>query len=246
MVLGASGGGGMIRRFGLVVLAAWMLLSGVLVACGPDEPELPPSVSRPVTLRIAAFAGPETTALFRIIPEWEHITGNTVELGIFDPVTGERRVANHYVPYRDAVIANAEEGLGYYDVIIVDDPWMPYLAANGLLSRLSPFGYEADLDIVERSASLGVWPPTFGPLPPDAAGTPRGAETYGLPLVGNVMMLWYRGDVIAEPETLDELRTNLDNPDPAFVGSAGLAPSNNPHVFLTWLAARGGDIFDRG
>ncbi|MEX2374224.1 MAG: hypothetical protein WD942_01390, partial [Dehalococcoidia bacterium] len=53
------------------------------------------------------------------------------------------------------------------------------------------------------------------------------------------------GDVIEGPETLDELRANLDNPDPAFVGSAGLAPSNNPHVFLTWLAARGGDVFDR-
>ena len=237
--------GGMGGRVGLALLGGWLVVATILVSCGQDETELPPSVSRPVTLRIAAFAGPETTALFRIIPEWEHITGNTVELGIVDPVTGERVVANDYVTYREAVVSNAEQDLGYYDVIIVDDPWMPYLAGNGMLAPLSPFGYETDLDIVERSASLGVWPPTFGPLPPDAVGTPRGADTYGLPLVGNVMMLWYRGDVIPAPETLDELRTNLDNPDPAFVGSAGLAPSNNPHVFLTWLASRGGDIFDR-
>src|SRR3546814_11925431 len=59
------------------------------------------------------------------------------------------------------------------------------------------------------------------------------------------MMLWYRQDVIGKPATLDELRTNLDHPDPAYVGSAGFAPSTNPHVFLSWLASRGGGIFDR-
>ena len=185
-------GVGMRGRVGLALLAGWLLAATVLVACRADEQELPPSVSRPVTLRIAAFAGPETTALFRIIPEWEHISGNTVELGIFDPTTGVRVIADNYVTYREAVISNAEQGLRYYDVVIVDDPWMPYLATNEMLSPLSPFGYEADLDIVERSASLGVWPPTFGPLPPDAVGTPRGDEAYALPLVGNVMMLWYR------------------------------------------------------
>src|SRR5690606_20805622 len=68
---------------------------------------------------------------------------------------------------------------------------------------------------------------------------------YALPLVGNVMMLWYRQDVIPQPATMDDLTASLASPDPAFVGSAGFAPSNNPHVFLTWLASRGGDVFDR-
>ncbi|MCB9482393.1 MAG: extracellular solute-binding protein [Dehalococcoidia bacterium] len=228
-----------------VLALAWLLAAAGLASCGSDTPELPESVTRPVTIRIAAFQGPETTALFRIIPEWEHITGNTVELGIIDRETGERMVAGDYVTYREAVISNAEQGLGEYDVIIVDDPWMPYLATNNHLAPLAPFGYERDPDIVERSSSLGVWPPTFGPLPPDQEGIERGAETYALPLVGNVMMLWYRQDIIGKPETLDELRTNLDNPDPAYIGSAGLAPSTNPHVFLSWLASRGGDVFDR-
>lgn len=227
------------------MLLGWLLAGVGLVACGSEEPELPAAVTRPVTIRIAAFDGPETTALFRIIPEWEHITGNTVELGIIDRATGERVIAGDYVTYREAVISNAEQALGEYDVVIVDDPWVPFLATNEHLQPLSPFGYEADTDIVERSRSLGVWPPTFGPLPPDQAGVERGAETYALPLVGNVMMLWYRGDIIDRPTTLDELRTNLDNPDPAYVGSAGFAPSTNPHVFMSWLASRGGDIFDR-
>src|SRR5690606_25264383 len=85
---------------------AWLLAAASLVACGSDEPELPPAVTQPVTIRIAAFEGPETTALFRIIPEWEHITGNTVELGILDRETGERMVAQDYVTYRDSVISN--------------------------------------------------------------------------------------------------------------------------------------------
>lgn len=217
----------------------------LLAACGSGEPELPAAVTNPVTIRIAVFRGAETTALFRIIPEWEHITGNKVELGIVDRATGERAVATDYVTYRDAVIENAEENLANYDVIIVDDPWMPYLAGEGKLTPLSPFGYQTDLDLINGSASLGMWPPPFGPLPPDAVGVPRGAETYALPFVGNVMMLWYRADVIAEPETIDELTQSLRNPDPAYIGSAGIAPSNNPHVFLSWLASRGGDVFDR-
>ncbi|MEX1022712.1 MAG: extracellular solute-binding protein [Dehalococcoidia bacterium] len=230
---------------GVAVTLAVACLGALVGACGSDEVELPPVITRPATIRIAAFAGPETTALFRIIPEWEHLTGNTVELGIFDPETGERLIAGDYVTYRDAVVGNAEEGAGRYDVIIIDDPWMPYLAGNGHLSPLSPFGYESDPDMIQRSASLGVWPPTFGPLPPDQAGVARGAETFALPLVGNVMLLWYRQDVIDQPATIDDLATSLAQPDPAFVGSAGLAPSNNPHVFLTWLASRGGDVFDR-
>lgn len=233
------------RSLRSLCVLAWLLAAASLVACGSDEPELPPAVTQPVTIRIAAFEGPETTALFRIIPEWEHITGNTVELGILDRETGERMVAQDYVTYRDSVISNAEQELGEYDVIIVDDPWMPYLATHSRLAPLAPFGHETDPDIVERSRSLGVWPPTFGPLPPDQEGVERGAETYALPLVGNVMMLWYRQDIIGQPETMDELRTNLDNPDPGYIGAAGLAPSTNPHVFLSWLASRGGDIFDR-
>ncbi|MDA0271346.1 MAG: extracellular solute-binding protein [Chloroflexi bacterium] len=122
---------------------------------------------------------------------------------------------------------------------------MPYLAGNHKLTPLSPFGYVIDRDILDRSGSLGVWPPTFGPLPPDAIGVPRGDETYALPLVGNVMMLWYRADVIQEPDTIDNLLQEFANPDPAYVGAAGLAPSNNPHVYLSWLASRGSDVFDR-
>ncbi len=232
-------------RLKSLFVLGWLLAAASLGACGSDEPELPEAVTRPVTVRIAAFQGAETTALFRIIPEWEHITGNTVELGIVDRETGKRMVAGDYVTYREAVISNAEQSLGEYDVIIVDDPWVPYLATNQHLAPLSPFGYEQDPDIVERSSSLGVWPPTFGPLPPDQEGVDRGAETYALPLVGNVMMLWYRQDIIGKPATLDELRTNLDSPDPAYIGSAGFAPSTNPHVFLSWLASRGGDVFDR-
>lgn len=235
----------MLGRLRSRLALGWLLAAAVLVACGSDGPPLPEAVTRPVTVRIAAFAGPETTALFRIIPEWEHITGNTVELGIIDRATGERFVAGDYVTYREAVISNAEGSLGEYDIVIVDDPWMPYLAGNAHLTPLAPFGYEPDPDIVERSRSLGVWPPTFGPLPPDQDGVKRGAETYALPLVGNVMMLWYRQDVIGKPATLDELRVNLDRPDPAYFGSAGFAPSVNPHVFLSWLVSRGGDIFDR-
>jgi multiple sugar transport system substrate-binding protein len=223
----------------------WLSLAVLVAACGGGGPELPPTLTESVTIRIAAFAGPETTALFRIIPEWEHITGNRVVLGVIDPATGERTVADGYVDYREAVVDNAEELRGEYDVIIIDDPWMPYLAGNGKLAPLSPFGHEVDPDVMDRSASLGVWPPTFGPLPPDADGQARGAETYALPLVGNVMMLWYRGDIIPKPETMDGLTASLADPDPAFVGSAGLAPSNNPHVFLSWLASRGGDVFDR-
>lgn len=222
-----------------------VMMLAALVACGSDTPELPPDVTRPVTLRIAAFEGPETRALFRIIPEWEHLTGNRVELGILPAGGDERIITGDYVEYRQAIVDHARTHGEDYDVIIIDDPWMPYLAANGYLTALSPFGYEISPDLIARSAVLGTWPPPFGPQPPDAHGAARGAETYAVPLVGNVMLLWYRVDVISAPVTLDDLVDGLQHPDPAFTMNAGLAPSSNPHVFLSWLHTRGGDIFDR-
>ena len=227
-----------------ITLLLCAIAVGVLAACSSTAAELPPDVTQPVTIRIAAFEGPETRALFRIIPEWEHLTGNHVEIGIVRPDADGRAVSGDYVEYRAAIVANAQSHGGLYDVIIIDDPWMPFLAANGYLTPLSPFGYESSPDVIGRSAVLGVWPPPFGPPPPDALGAVRGAETYAVPLVGNVMMLWYRGDVITRPATLDELAVSLEHPDPAFTLTAGLAPSSNPHVFLTWLSARGGTIFD--
>jgi multiple sugar transport system substrate-binding protein len=217
----------------------------VLTACTSNAAELPPDVTEPITIRIAAFAGPETRALFRIIPEWEHLTGNKVELGIVQAGSDERIITNQYVEYRQAIVDNARDHSGDYDVIIVDDPWMPFLAANGYLTPLSPFGYDLPPDMISGSSVLALWPPPFGPQPPDAHGTERGEETYAIPLVGNVMLLWYRGDVIGRPDSLDDLIARLESPDPVFTSAAGLAQTANAHVFLTWLYARGGDLFDR-
>ncbi|MEX2228243.1 MAG: extracellular solute-binding protein [Dehalococcoidia bacterium] len=225
----------------LLLLAMAAVLLG---ACSSNAAELPPDVTQPVTIRIAAFAGPETRALFRIIPEWEHLTGNHVELGIVRQGSA-RAVTNDYVEYRQAIVDNARAHSGDYDVIIIDDPWMPFLAGNGYLTALAPFGYESGPDVIGRSAVLGVWPPPFGPQPPDARNVARGAETYAIPLVGNVMLLWYREDVISRPDSLDDLIDELAHPDPAFTMAAGLAPTSNPHGFLSWLYARGGEFFDR-
>ena len=231
-------------RLPVPTLLLLALTAVVCLSCASHAEELPPDITEPVTIRIAAFDGPETRAIFRIIPEWEHLTGNHVELGILRAGSDERVVTNDYVEYRQAIIDNARDHSGNYDVIIIDDPWMPFLAGNGYLTPLAPFGYETSPDVIGRSAVLGAWPPPFGPQPPDAHGVERGAETFAVPLVGNVMLLWYRGDVITRPDSLDDLIDGLANPDPAFTLASGLAPSSNPHVFLTWLHARGGDVFD--
>ena len=189
-------------------------------------------------ITVAGRAGSIANGLRSVIPEWEKATGYQVQL-----------LELPYAYLQEKVFTDVLTGLGHYDVVFIDDPWLPALAGGGHLVPLSEFGYQPDPDFVERSLDVSRWPPPFGPQPPNQAADAQ-PELYALPLIGNVQMFWYRQDLITEePRNINELMRVVEqtaDPDNGLYGYAYLDGWGNPIVteFNAWNWSYGGDIFD--
>jgi multiple sugar transport system substrate-binding protein len=102
----------------------------------------------------------------------------------------------------------------YYDIMIIDTPWMPALThkIQPLTNMVqdAALGSAADLDIGDFIAKVFFDTAVFRPdasyrhwdggdtVDPAEIGK-RGFEIYGLPIQANVMTLAYRDDLFAEP-----------------------------------------------
>lgn len=197
-----------------------------------------PVKAQGTTIVVAAVQGVESQGIKAVIPDWEKQTGNKVEF-----------IELPYANLQDKVFTDAQAGTGSYDVIFIDDPWMPFLASNGYLTSLTSLGYEVDPDFVQKSIDVASWPPPYGPRLP---GTPADTkpDLFALPALGNVQLFWYRKDLITtEPQTIQELMdvvTKLHDPANGIYGYTVRGKRGNPVVtdFNAWNWTFGGDIFD--
>ena len=189
-------------------------------------------------LTIAGRAGSISEGLLSVIPEWEKTSGYQVQL-----------LELPYAYLQEKVFTDVLTGLGHYDVIFIDDPWLPALAGGEHLVPLAQFGYQPDPDFVTSSLDVSRWPPPHGPQPPGQASDAQ-PELYALPLVGNVQMFWYRKDIITEePRNINELIRIVEqtaDPTNGLDGYAYVEGWGNPIVteFNAWNWSYGGDIFD--
>ena len=107
-------------------------------------------------------------------------------------------------PYTDLqakMITNLTQGTGAYDVVSMDDPWMPQFAGGEFIMNLGELmderGIESDPDFVPELIALGDFPP--------------GSGLRGIPWVGNVQVFAWRTDVLEElglaapPATWDDV-----------------------------------------
>src|SRR5829696_6375569 len=80
------------------------------------------------------------------------------------------------------------QSTGAYDVVSMDDPWMPQFAGGEFLMNLNDLmteqGIEPDEDFVPELLALGDYPP--------------GSGLRGIPWVGNVQVFAWRSDVLEE------------------------------------------------
>jgi multiple sugar transport system substrate-binding protein len=220
----------MLRRFlpvGLIVI----LLLGTF--------EVGATAPRPPQLNVGVVSGVEIRGLKAIAPAWTKATG--VRLNLI-----EYPYASLYEKMVTAFQANAAT----FDVVMLDDPWMPKFGAEGWLAPLdaAPFKLTRDPDIFPVVYDLGSWPPPRGPVPPGEASKPRHIEA--ITLVGNVQIFMYRRDMIPKaPQTWDEVLSNgthLGNPGKQFYGFAMRGATGNP-IISQWypiLTAFGGRVFD--
>ena len=201
--------------------------------------EVGATAPKPKQLNVAVVSGVEIRGLRAIAPLWDKAMG--VRLNLI-----EYPYASLYEKLVTAFQANAAT----FDVVMLDDPWMPKFGAEGWLAPLDapPFNLTRDPDIFPIVYDLGSWPPPRGPIPPGEASKPRHIEA--ITLVGNVVMFMYRRDMIPNgPQTWDQVLSNgthLGNPGQQFYGFAMRGAKGNP-IISQWypiLTAFGGRVFD--
>jgi multiple sugar transport system substrate-binding protein len=186
-------------------------------------------------LVIAAVQGNESVGIKALADDYEAETGVALQI--------------EELPYPqlfEKLVTTFEAGEPTYDLVMLDDPWMPKFGTEGWLQPLDAnYGFERDPDIADVIYDVGTWPPPRGPIPP-------GEETkeqalLGITVVGNVEMFMYRSDLMDEPASWDDVLAAAqehDSPDLAGYAIRGLA--TNPIVadFLPILWSFGGDVFD--
>jgi len=171
-----------------------------------------------------------------------------------------------YNALQQKAFAELASGSAYYDVMIVDTPWMPALTHKILpitdmvldASRLPAGELQIDDFIPKVFFDTAVYKPDASYLHWDGGSTidpaeikKRGFEIFGLPIQANVLTLAYRADIFAEqhvtaPQTWDEFATvakKLTDPSKRQWGTTMMAGPGDwaTDDFKTLLACFGGD-----
>jgi multiple sugar transport system substrate-binding protein len=216
-----------VRRL-LVPLTAIALLVPALLLPGA-------TAAQDDTLTIAAVQGVEDEGLKALEPMYEEATG--VQLEIVEQPYSD--LYNQLVQVFDAQDST-------FDLVMMDDPWMPKFGTDGSLTDLGPLGIAPDEDIAQVVWDVGTWPPPRGAVPPSEVDKPP--QLLGVTIVGNVEMFMYRCDVAPEPPaSYDDVLANgqAQNAE-GFAGYIIRGKATNPVVadFLPILWSFGGDVFD--
>lgn len=214
---------------------ALMVLAIVVAACqGGAAPGT--SGAKPAKLTIAAVQGGESAGLKAIKGQYEQKSGITIDV-----------VELPYSDLYDKLVTTFTANDATYDLVMLDDPWMPKFGTEGWLQPLdSSYGFQRDADIAGVIYDVGTWPPPRGAVPPSEKG--KEAHLYGITIVGNVEMFMYRSDITPEaPATWDDVLANATAQNKeGFAGYVIRGKATNPVVadFLPILWSFGGDVFD--
>lgn len=199
----------------LLVLALTLSLTGAL--------------AEPVKLVIAARGGSHVDVINAVKAAFEAENNVTIEVLGLENADLKQKIA-----------LDSRNQQGTYDIVMLDDPWMPEFLAAKLLLNLTQNGYADDPDFVPTSLALGKDPYKTG-------------ETYALPFSGNVTLLFYNEAVLsaAGAGVPDSWQGVLDiakavNGKDGKIGYAVRGQQGNPIVgdFMPLLWAFGGDVFD--
>jgi len=193
---------------------------------------------KPAQLNVGVVSGGEILGLKAIAPMWDKTTGVRLNL-----------IEYPYPTLYEKMVTAFQSNAATFDVVMLDDPWMPKFGAEGWLQPLdqAPFNMKPDPDIFPIVYALGSWPPPTGPVPPGEGSKAR--HILAITLVGNVQIFMYRKDLESAPATYDQVLANAtkaNNPGKQFYGYAIRGAKGNPIVadWLPILMAFGGRIFD--
>jgi len=193
-------------------------------------------------INILMEAVPDTNYVLELIPQFEDLTGVTVNVEVIN-----------YSEMHEKLIPQMLARQASYDVIVVDNYWVGEFSTAGWLSDLTPFLEASDvIDVADYLESMF-----------DMVGQVDGIP-YMLPFYNYTMALVYRTDIIEDTKFLSEYEEHFgksyvfpDNlPDyielakfltkDGFYGASmqGLRPDPIAMEWLNYLYALGGDIYD--
>ncbi len=168
----------------LLIIAVGLISVGLIFAAGKKEEAVGGQQIVVVTQTGRSIGGPVED----FGPEWEAATGNTVQLQQF--AFGE---------LFEKIITALETGSGDYDVLIFPADWAGDFMEQGYLEPISKEILDSiDIDdvIPLYSERLTAW----------------GGKIYALPYDGDAHMLYYRKDLINNPEYSAEFRKKYGYP----------------------------------
>jgi multiple sugar transport system substrate-binding protein len=153
---------------------------------------------------------------------------------------------NPYATLQQKQILNLTQETGAYDVVEMDDPWMPQFAGGKFLMSLQELmdkkGIKVDEDFIPELLALGDFP--------------KGTGLRGIPCVGNVQVYAWRSDVLQDmkievPKTWDDVLaaakaiTEAKSADGLYgIGLRGQPGNPAATSFLPVLRGYGTDLFN--
>jgi multiple sugar transport system substrate-binding protein len=190
---------------------------------------------QPETLVIAAVQGNESEGIKALADDYETETGIALQIEELP-----------YPQLYEKLVTTFEANDASYDLVMLDDPWMPKFGTEGWLQPLdATYGFERDEDIAGVIYDVGTWPPPRGAVPPSEREKEQ--QLLGITVVGNVEMFMFRSDLMDAPATWDDvLAAAQENHSDDLAGYAIRGAATNPIVadFLPILWSFGGDVFD--
>lgn len=213
---------------------ATILLAGVLLSACSNTPSGSGGGTSNVTLTIAAVQGVEDTGLKALAPMYTQKTGVKIDI-----------VEAPYPDLYTKLVNTFKSKDSTYDLVMMDDPWMPKFGTDNSLSDLGAMGIQRDSDIADVVWDVGTWPPPRGPVPPSEKD--KAKQLLGVTIVGNVEMFMYRKDKTDPPASYDDVLSNAKAQNTSdFSGYLIRGKATNPVVadFLPILWSFGGDVFD--
>jgi multiple sugar transport system substrate-binding protein len=187
-------------------------------------------------ITIAVPSGSEGDGLRAATADYQKLKGKKVEVV--------------QAPYSDLFEKAANAGQtksGVFDIILMDDPWIPFFAENGMLEDLTPYFKKAgmsgpDDDFLSKSLAVCRNPYATGPF-------------VCLPYVGNAQMFFYDAEKfksvgVDSPKTWDDVvkaaKALTDKGGGRTFGYAFRGGQGNPVVadFMPIFWSYGADLFN--
>jgi multiple sugar transport system substrate-binding protein len=154
--------------------------------------------------------------------------------------------ASPYASLLEKLTINLTQDTGAYDIVSMDDPWIPQFAGGGSLVNLREMmdkaGIRPDADFIPELLALGDFP--------------AGSGLWAIPWLGNIQVFAWRSDTLRElgmtrPRSWDEVVevagaiTRLKGAR-GFYGFGLRGQTGNPAAtsFLPVLRGHGTDLFD--